>query len=118
MEAVKLPGMNRDLAPPQGWDAEKDGECTPLPVFAEVHNGSVLLTSAWKPNAEELEHLNKGGAVALVIYGTMHPPVALGVFPADVSAGAVPLTGEGGVAPSAEDVARAPTEQAHEDPAG
>lgn len=80
MEAVKLPGMNRELAPPKGWDPEKNGECTPLPVFAEVHNGSIVMTSAWKPSEEELAHLTSGGAVALVIYGTLHPPIAVGVF--------------------------------------
>lgn len=85
MEITKLPGMNRELAPPGGWDAEKHGECSPLPVFAEVVNGNMVMTSAWKPSAEELAELNKGAAVALCVYGTMHPPVALGVFPAEAS---------------------------------
>ena len=83
MEVVKLEGMNRELAPPGGWDKEKHGECSPLPVFAEVVAGNVTMTSAWKPNAEELAHLVRGAAVALVVYGTVHPPVAIGVFPAE-----------------------------------
>lgn len=99
MEIVKLPGMNRDLAPPGGWDKEKHGECVPLPVFAEVVKGDIVMTSAWKPNAEELAELNKGAAVALVVYGGLHPPIAVGVFPAEVSAGTIPLTGEDGVHP-------------------
>ena len=83
MEVVKLEGMNRELSPPAGWDKEKHGECSPLPVFAEVVAGNVTMTSAWKPNAEELAHLVRGAAVALVVYGTVHPPVAIGVFPAE-----------------------------------
>lgn len=82
MEIVRLEGMNRDLQPPADWDVAKHGECAPLPVFAEVKNGALVITSAWKPSAEELVHLNAGGAVALVVYGTTHPPVAIGVFPA------------------------------------
>lgn len=81
MEAIKIEGMNRELSPPEGWDAEKHGECTPLPVFAEVKDGSVVLTSAWKPNQEELAHLAAGASVACVVYGSVHPPIALGVFP-------------------------------------
>lgn len=80
MEIIKLPGMNRELAPPGGWDAEKHGECLPLPVFAEVSNGGMHMTSAWRPSAEELVALNAGGAVAMTIFGTLHPPIALGVF--------------------------------------
>ncbi len=91
MEIIKLPGMNRELAPPGGWDVEKHGECLPLPVFAEVRNGGMMLTSAWKPSAEELEALNRGCAVALTIFGTMHPPIVVGVF-ADAH---MPATQEG-----------------------
>lgn len=92
MEIIKLAGMNRELQPPKDWNPETDGECAPLPVFAEVVDGHMVMTSAWKPSAEELEQLNKGAAVALVIYGTIHPPVALGVFPAEmeVNSGDVP----------------------------
>jgi hypothetical protein len=80
MEMVKLEGMNRELGAPKGWDEEKHGKCEPLPVFAEVVNGHICMTSAWKPSAEELASLNAGAAVALVIYGSVHPPVAVGVF--------------------------------------
>lgn len=81
MELVKLPGMNRTLGAPKGWDKEKHGTCAGLPVYAEVVNGQMVMTSAWKPNAEELVALQNGGCVAMVIYGGLHPPIALGVFP-------------------------------------
>ena len=95
MEIVRIDGMNRDLAPPGGWDAEKHGECSPLPVFAEVVNGDMVMTSAWKPDATELDHLLRGGAVACVVYGTLHPPIALGVFEAKNVPGATLPPGVG-----------------------
>lgn len=91
MEMIKLPGMNRELGAPKDWDAEKDGPCGSLPVFAEVSNGTMRMTSAWKPSAEELDALLRGGVVALVIYGTLHPPIAVGTFaPQDVPGAFLP----------------------------
>jgi hypothetical protein len=81
MEIVRLEGMNRDLGAPKDWDEEKHGKCEPLPVFAEVVKGNMVMTSAWKPDAEELAAINAGGPIALVIYGGVHPPCGLGVFP-------------------------------------
>lgn len=121
MEIIKLPGMNRELAPPKDWDAEKDGECGTLPVFAEVVNGGMTMTSAWKPSEEELNELVKGGVVAMVIYGTMHPPIALGVFPADVVVGQIELVNEDGVPPVLETVSEGAADLAANDdeqPAG
>lgn len=80
MEATKIQGMNRDLQPPPDWNAETQGECVPLPVFAEVVDGNLLMTSAWQPNEEELVALRRGQPVALTIYGQYHPPLAVGVF--------------------------------------
>lgn len=80
MEAIKVQGMNRDLQPPPDWNPETQGECVPLPVFAEVQNGNLLMTSAWQPNEDELEALRRGQPVALTIYGQYHPPLAVGVF--------------------------------------
>lgn len=80
MEAIKLPEMNRELKPPKDWDAEKHGECVPLPVFAEVVNGDMRLTSAWKPAPIELEALYDGQPVLLTIFGTTHPACVVGVL--------------------------------------
>lgn len=35
--------------------------------------------SAWMPTPEELAALNRGAPVYLFIYGSVHPPVGLGV---------------------------------------
>lgn len=52
---------------PKNWDAEKDGPCGVLEVRAEVNGGSqfIELVSTWKPTAEELAHLNRGGVVEI-----------------------------------------------------
>jgi len=41
----------------------------------------VIIASFWRPTEEELQVLNAGGSVVLHIFGTAHPPVALGVTP-------------------------------------
>lgn len=80
MELIKLPGMNRELGAPRDWDEAKHGPCDLLPVFAEVKEGSMYLTSAWKPDDVELDALVRGQAVALTIVGAVHPPIVVGVF--------------------------------------
>ncbi len=42
-------------------------------------DGSVTVASFWRPEPEELAMLNAGGSVVLYVWGTMHPPVAIGV---------------------------------------
>lgn len=41
------------------------------------------MISIWKPSAEELAVLNAGGGVELIVLGTTHPVVSLGVAPAE-----------------------------------
>lgn len=80
MNPTRIPGANKDFTAPEQWDALRNGECTTLPVLM-THDaeGLVLLQSAWKPDAAELEALNRGCAVVLTIYGAHHPPVSLSV---------------------------------------
>lgn len=81
MEPIQLEGMNRKLSPPPNWNPEVDGECGDLHVFAQVPpGGSLRMTSAWKPDAEELAALARGCPVALTVFGSAIPPMALGVF--------------------------------------
>lgn len=82
MNPVKIPGANKEFAAPTDWDALRNGECVPLPVLMTVDDeGLMLLQSAWKPDAAELEALNHGSAVVLTIFGHGHPPVSVGVTP-------------------------------------
>lgn len=41
-------------------------------------DGSVTVASFWRPEPAELAMLNAGGSVVLYVWGTMHPPVAIG----------------------------------------
>lgn len=44
-----------------------------------AEDGSATVASFWRPDAEELQTLIKGGSVVLYVHGTIHPPVAIGV---------------------------------------
>lgn len=47
----------------------------------EVQSGLNFMYSLWRPDAVELEALQKGGAVRLGVGGTVHPVVNLAVCP-------------------------------------
>lgn len=80
MNPIKIPGANKEFAAPTDWDGLRNGECATLPVLMTVDDeGLMLLQSAWKPDAAELEALNHGSAVVLMIFGRGHPPVSLSV---------------------------------------
>lgn len=57
--------------------AETQDEYYALGIRDEVIYGIPQMTSVWEPTPKELEMLNRGGAVRLVICGTVHPPVML-----------------------------------------
>lgn len=52
--------------------------CDTLPATMTTEP-EVIIASFWRPTEEELQVLNAGGSVVLHIFGTAHPPVALGV---------------------------------------
>lgn len=72
---------NRNFTPPESWDQSKDGPCGDLPVRMQMHGsrGIFELVSTWKPDAEELAHLNRGGVIELAVCSTNQPPVGLSV---------------------------------------
>ena len=37
------------------------------------------MMSLWEPTPEEIERLNAGAPVSLLVIGTVHPPVSIGV---------------------------------------
>lgn len=54
-------------------------ETMPATMWVDEASGQPTVASFWRPDAEELEALIKGGSVVLYVHGTMHPPVAIGV---------------------------------------
>jgi hypothetical protein len=76
MTPTRINGATNTYVAPEGWDAEKDGECGKLPVRAEGRQFS----SAWQPSPDELAMLNAGGCVVLTVFGGQ-PPVMLAVGP-------------------------------------
>lgn len=77
MEPGIIPCATRDLAKPRNWDEQRDGKCGSLLVRDEVSGGVPVMRSRWIPSAAELKMLNAGGSVELVVFGAVHPPVAL-----------------------------------------
>lgn len=66
----------RVLAPPKGMGPD---ECQPLPITDTNALGGPACASFWYPSDAELELLNQGRGVCIVIPGTTHPPVMVGV---------------------------------------
>ena len=76
MEFVNHPLCNIVYNPAEGTEHF----VAPLPVVQQVlDDGSILLSSMWKPSASELEFMNAGGLVMLNVFGSSHPPVSIAV---------------------------------------
>jgi hypothetical protein len=67
---------NMILNPPVGMQ-----NCDPLPATMMINDNQTVIASFWMPTSEELAALNAGQPVVLHVWGTMHPPVAIGVAP-------------------------------------
>jgi hypothetical protein len=80
MRPVKVKGQNADFAKPRTWDESQDGPCGTLPVRVEPEGRHNNHYSNWKPDAEELKLLNRGGVVELCCVG-IQSPVSLSVVP-------------------------------------
>lgn len=70
MNPFHHPQCNDVLKRPAGTTEE---ECGDLHIVRE--DGKVM--SFWKPEPIELEALNQGGSVGLIVMGTTHPPLAV-----------------------------------------
>lgn len=58
--------------------AGPDGDLTSTTVAPlEVMRGDGTMTSVWLPSDEERAAIAAGGVVCLVIWGSLHPPVAM-----------------------------------------
>lgn len=54
-------------------------ETMPATMWVDETTGQATVASFWRPDAEELKALNAGGSVVLYVFGTVHPPVSIGV---------------------------------------
>jgi hypothetical protein len=81
MEAVDISKRSRAIGAPKDWDQSLDGGCGVLPVRdgVDLMSGARTMTSAWKPDANDLMFLNKGLPILLTIFGVVHPVVSLGI---------------------------------------
>jgi hypothetical protein len=72
------PSNNKVFGAPCGWD-QAQASCGALPVTIGEYAGQPAVMSYWRPRPDELEALNAGAYVMLVIVGHGMPPVALEV---------------------------------------
>lgn len=81
MTPVSLINETRCPGKPTDWNEEEHGDCVALSINDSAWNNPEatynIMTSAWKPNKEELDILNSGGHVFLGIFGITHPVVCL-----------------------------------------
>lgn len=82
MTPVTLIDETRNIGKPKDWD-ETVGPCSSLSVHDSAANDPEatynIMTSAWKPDANELQVLNEGGFIYLGIWGINHPVIRLSV---------------------------------------
>jgi hypothetical protein len=70
MKPIKHPNCNDILRKPDGMTEEECGDL-------HIRRDSGFVWSFWKPDAEELLALNRGGSVALSVMGETHPPLSV-----------------------------------------
>lgn len=75
MLPTNFPESNAVLGPPQGMSEE---ECSSLfTLRSKDESGHPVVVSCWKPTRDELEALNAGRPLWLVVLGQTMPPVYL-----------------------------------------
>lgn len=67
------PNANVVYKAPEDWDSSVNGPCLDLHVIKHINT----ISSIWLPSAEELQMLNEGGYVLLIVHGNSLPAVAL-----------------------------------------
>lgn len=75
MKVIDVPENNLTLGPPQGWDAEKHGECEVI----TAHRDEDGFTVTAELDEGELERLQQGKPLKLRIFGASFPPVSIWV---------------------------------------
>jgi hypothetical protein len=65
---------NHVLSAPPGIE----GDCEPLSVMVSQNDeGGQAFVSCWKLTAEELAEVNRTGRVWVIVWGALHPPIAV-----------------------------------------
>lgn len=77
MQHTQHPSNNDVLGAPLGVSLD---ECHALAITrVQYQNGMPAVRSYWRPNAAELEALQKGALVCLEVWGGAHAPLLLTV---------------------------------------
>jgi len=79
MIPCRIPKATRYLGAPIGWKPDEHGDCAHLAIRDMATAAGPAMMSLWEPTPAELERLNAGAKVSLLIVGNVHPPVSLGV---------------------------------------
>jgi hypothetical protein len=81
MNPTKTRGVTHNFVAPANWNPETDGECGDLEVRRALYGqrGIIEHVSTWKPSADELAHLNRGGVIELSLLALNQAPVGLSV---------------------------------------
>jgi hypothetical protein len=70
-----FPEANKVYTKPAGWT---DEQCANLHVCqTNCEDGTPVIISYWKPSYEDLQALNNGGGIYLMITANVQPPVSL-----------------------------------------
>ena len=77
MNRHQHPSNNDVLRAPAGVTID---DCMALPITrVQYADGTHAVVSYWLPTAEELERLNAGKAIGLLVMGVTHPPLFVAV---------------------------------------
>lgn len=79
MEICKIEGATRVLGAPTEWN-HAVAECQGLPI---IDTAEGWMVSQWKPSADEVQTLARGGTLLLWVHGRAHPVVGIDVSAAD-----------------------------------
>lgn len=81
MISARIQRATRYLGAPPDWKPEENGPCGHLAIRDEATTAGPAMISAWHPTPAELERLNQGASVHVIIVGTVHPPIDIRVGP-------------------------------------
>lgn len=77
MKRTQHPTNNAVLGAPPGMSPD---ECGALPITRITYSDNTpAVASFWTPTPSELQLLNDGKPVRLIVLGNTHPPLSMGV---------------------------------------